>query len=126
MMKLRYTPQQRAVLSAEEVDSPYHAVFTQPRMLDHMPVLIGELHSMLPILMCWFNHVGHLPKIAYIMSDGGALPIAFSEHVYLLKELGWLHGTVTYGQAYGGDIETMNKYTALIAAKYILNAEITL
>ncbi len=63
-------------------------------------------------------------RIAYIMSDGGALPLAYSRHVAILKQLSWLSGTVTYGQAYGGDLETMNKFTACIAARHILKADL--
>src|SRR5690606_14285371 len=63
-------------------------------------------------------------KVAYIMSDGGALPLTLSRHAAQLAEMSWLCGTVTYGQAYGGDLETMNKFTALIAARHILQADI--
>ncbi len=124
IMKLRYTPQQRAVLAAEEPDSPHHAVFREPRDLSGMPVLIGELHSMLPVALCWLRYVGAPHRIAYIMSDGGALPLAYSRHAAHLRRLGWLCGTVTYGQAYGGDLETLNKFTALIAARHILRADL--
>jgi hypothetical protein len=126
MMKLKYTPSQRSVLAAEEPDSPYHFIFNLNSNLQGMPVLIGELHSMLPVIICWLRYrkKHFAPKIAYIMSDGGALPLAFSNHVRILRELGWMEGTVTYGQAYGGDIETMNKFSGLIAARHILHADI--
>lgn len=131
MMKLRYTSQQRLVLAAEEQNSPYHLIFKEDRNLKGMPVLIGELHSMLPIAVCWFRlmqqrFIKKQVKITYIMTDGGALPLDFSNHVALLNDLGWLAGTVTYGQAYGGDLETMNKYTALIASKHILHADLAI
>jgi hypothetical protein len=129
MMKLRYTPQQRSVLAAEEEVSPFHSIFKKPRSIQGMTTLIGELHSMLPIVVCWLKNRSveekqHNPKIVYILSDGGALPMALSSHVSILNDLGWLAGTITYGQAYGGNIETLNKYTALIAAKHIFNADI--
>lgn len=135
LMKLRYTPLQRAVLAAEEQDSPHHGLFQDSFDLEGMPVLIGELHSMLPVAVCWLRHAyagssAKVPsskkplKIAYVMSDGGALPIAYSRHVNSMRERGWLAGTVTFGHAYGGDVETINKYTALIAAKRILKADI--
>lgn len=129
LMKLRYTSLQRAVLAAEEPDSPYHELFKEVRPLDGMPVLIGELHSMLPAAVCWLVRQaavrgGRLPRIVYIMSDGGALPLAFSKHAAVLRRLGWICGTVTYGHAYGGDLETMNKYSALTAARHALHADI--
>jgi Protein of unknown function (DUF3866) len=131
IMKMRYTPLQRAVETAEEEGSPHHELFTRQSTLEGVPVMIGELHSMLPAFLCWLRHKQQLqaehskfPRVAYIMSDGAALPIAWSEHVHRLKKLGWLAGTVTYGQAYGGDVETLNKFTALLAAKHILQADV--
>lgn len=125
MMKLRYTSLQRAVLSVEEKDSRHHALFVADQTLEGCPVLIGELHSMLPIAMCWFQTLANRPlNIVYVMSDGGALPLALSDHVATLNELQWLSGTVTYGQAYGGELEAMNKFTALLAARHILNADV--
>ncbi|MFS1512254.1 DUF3866 family protein [Chengkuizengella sp. SCS-71B] len=130
IMKLRYTPQQRAVLTCEEADSPTHSLFLEERNLEGTPVLIGELHSMLPILCTWLQYkqnqdrISNELKIGYVMSDGGALPISFSEHVAQLKNINWIEGTITYGHSYGGDIEAVNKFTALIAAKHILQADI--
>lgn len=131
IMKLRYTPLQRAVKAAEEEGSPHHDLFLRPNTLEGVPVMVGELHSMLPAWICWLRHKQQLksgriqlPRIAYVMSDGAALPIAWSEHVHRLKKLGWLAGTVTYGHAYGGDVETVNKYTALLAARHILHADV--
>ncbi|MDP5273638.1 DUF3866 family protein [Chengkuizengella axinellae] len=130
IMKLRYTPQQRSVLTCEEPNSPTHTLFLEDKSLEETPVLIGELHSMLPILCSWLHYkqnqgktTKHV-KICYVMSEGGALPISFSEHVACLKDTGWIDGTVTYGHTYGGDIEAVNKFTALIAAKHILKADI--
>jgi len=135
IMKLRYTSLQRSVLAAEEPSSPYHELFLEHRSLNGMPVLIGELHSMLPIVVAWIAWrqqqnpsvtQARRTKLSYIMTDGGALPLSFSKHVQLLQHLGWLTGTITYGHAYGGDVETVNKYTALLAAKYILQCDIAI
>ncbi|XOK63805.1 DUF3866 family protein [Paenibacillus elgii] len=131
IMKLRYTSLQRAVLSVEEPSSPHHALFAELRTLGGMPVLIGELHSMLPAAVCWLRELAReagapVPRIAYIMTEGGALPLAVSGHVRRLRELGWLAGAVTYGHAYGGDVEAVNKYTALLAARYVLEADIAI
>ncbi|MCS7461599.1 DUF3866 family protein [Paenibacillus doosanensis] len=130
IMKLKYTSLQRPVLAAEEPASPHHEVFAGKRSLEGMPVLIGELHSMLPAAIGRLRQRMHREsaqlRIAYIMTDGGALPLAFSNHVRRLRQLGWLDGTVTYGQAYGGDVETVNKFTALLAAKHILAADLAI
>ncbi|MDF2714224.1 MAG: hypothetical protein K0R28_1149 [Paenibacillus sp.] len=127
IMKLRYTPSQRAVLSVEEQASPYHAVFAETRTLGGMPVLIGELHSMLPIASVWIRGCRRQsPRVSYVMTEGGALPISFSKHVSTLRDGGWLCGTVTYGHAYGGELEAVNKYTALLAARHVQEADIAI
>lgn len=126
IMKLRYTPMQFSTLSVEEEESPYHKVFKEFKDLEGMPVIIGELHSMLPPVV--FNIKRENPdlKIAYIMTDGGALPLDFSRSVSYLKEKGLLDGTITFGQAFGGDLETVNIYTALIAAYAVLKCDIAI
>ncbi len=140
MMKLRYTPQQHAFLAVEEEESPYHTVFTVEQNLDGIPVLIGELHSMLPILLCRFRYLfaeqgspsrnngspalEDYPRISYNMSDGGALPLVYSNHTEMLQNLKWIEGTITYGPAFGGDLEAVNKFTALIAARHVQKADI--
>jgi hypothetical protein len=140
IMKLRYTSMQMATLSVEEPVSPYYALFQGKGDLKGTPVLTGELHSMLPALVSWiryewkrervrnsnFHDDRDFPQIAYIMTDGAALPIAWSQHVRELKRLGWIKGTVTVGHAFGGDLEAVNLYTGLQAAKEVLKAEIIL
>lgn len=131
IMKLRYTPYQFSVQSCEEQSSKHHHIFKEPKMLNGLPVLVGELHSMLPIVITLYRQfeikrAEQKHRIVYIMTDGGALPIAFSEHVAQLKQLGWLTNTITVGNAFGGDLEAVNVYTALIAAKYIYNAELVI
>ncbi|WP_127588726.1 DUF3866 family protein [Paenibacillus koleovorans] len=66
------------------------------------------------------------PRIAYVMSDGAALPLAYSRHAAALTACGWLCGTVTYGHAYGGSLEAVNKFTALLAARHVLRADIAI
>lgn len=132
IMKLRYTPFQLAVQSCEEQDSPWHETMKDATTLDGMPVLIGELHSMLPVLATgirWLQQTGRLPsdwRLVYIMSDGGALPLALSHHIRTLQSLGWLAGTVTYGHAFGGQLEAVNVYSALLAAKHVLKADVAI
>lgn len=131
IMKLKYTPYQFSVESCEEQTSKYHNIFTEPKFLDGLPVLVGELHSMLPILVTLLRQKEQRSntkkkKISYIMTDGGALPIALSDHVSKLKDLGWLDNTITIGNAFGGDLEAINIYSGLLAAKYICEADIVI
>lgn len=125
IMKLRYTPLQFSVLSLEEENSPYHELFQSFNSLGNMPVIIGELHSML--LPAVFNIKRRNPKlkVSYIMTDGGALPANFSRNIAFLKEQHLIEGTITFGQAFGGDYEAVNVYTALIAAQAVLQADVT-
>lgn len=125
IMKQRYTSLQRAVLTVEEEHSPYHELFLEHKTLEHCPVLIGELHSMVPIAVNWFRSIGDRPlNIVYVMSDGGALPLVLSDHIAALHAMRWLRGTLTYGQAYGGELEAINKFTALLAARHIYDADV--
>ncbi|MBP1962050.1 DUF3866 family protein [Paenibacillus aceris] len=134
IMKLKYTPLQRSVLAVEEEISIFHTVFNGDKNLEGMPVLLGELHSMLPAAVCWLryrelqqNQPLKLSKnISYIMTDGGALPLAWSQHAAQLEDMRWLQSTITYGQAYGGKLEAINKFSALIAAKHVAKADLSL
>jgi hypothetical protein len=65
-----------------------------------------------------------LPKVAYVMLDGGALPAWFSRTTAALTGAGWLAGTVTVGQAFGGDLEAVTLHSGLLAARHVLGAEL--
>jgi len=58
------------------------------------------------------------------MQDGGALPAWFSRTCSALKDASWLAATVTTGQAFGGDLETVTVHTGLLAARHVLAADI--
>ncbi|MGI6553273.1 MAG: DUF3866 family protein [Bacillota bacterium] len=126
IMKLRYTPLQFSVLSMEEENSPYHRLFHEFESLEGMPVLIGELHSMLLPAIFNLKSVNPCLRVAYIMTDGGALPANFSENIAFLKKKKLLDGVITFGQAFGGDYEAVNIYTALIGARLVLNADLAM
>lgn len=127
IMKGRYTPFQHAVMGAEEEDSPHHEKFVEAgeRTLGGTPVVVGELHSMLPVFALALNHrnEGKAYKLVYIMSEGGAQPLALSTHVRELRRAGVLTAVVTYGHGFGGDSECVNIYTALAAARLIWQAD---
>lgn len=134
IMKLKYTPLQRSVLAVEEERSTFHSIFQGEKNLEGMPVLLGELHSMLPVALCWLRYreqqsnqaLETARNVSYIMTDGGALPLAWSQHTAQLEAMEWLQSTITYGQAYGGKLEAVNKFSALIAAKHVAKADVCL
>lgn len=122
IMKLRYTPMQLKVLSVEEEDSPYHQQLADADSIDGTPVLVGTLHSMLAPLCLQLGQAGF--KVAYVMTDGAALPMAFSNTVAELKDQNLLQGTITVGHAFGGDLEAVNIYSGLMAAQKVFNPHI--
>lgn len=129
IIKLRYTPHQHSVLACEEEASPHHEILRRAQSLDGIPVVVGQLHSQLaPVVLGVLAEaeVSHsrYPRTAYVMTDSGALPLALSDQVRILKSQGFICGTVTVGQAFGGDLEAVNLFSGLVAAKEILKSDI--
>ena len=124
LVKARYTPLQATVLGADEQGSPYHEILRDADDLDGMPVVVADLHSALPaVLAGCFADAG--PRhAAYVMLDGGALPAWFSRTIAGLRDAGWLAGTVTVGQSFGGDVEAVTLHTGLLAARHVLGADL--
>lgn len=131
IMKARYTPLQTAVASADEQGSPHHGVLADADWIDGMPVVAADLHSALPAILAGFfdgtdRADSPAPRAVYLMTDGGALPGQFSMTVAGLREAGWLAGTVTAGQAFGGDLETVTVHSGLLAARHVLGADLAI
>ncbi|ASU83706.1 DUF3866 domain-containing protein [Nocardiopsis gilva YIM 90087] len=123
LVKARYTPLQTTVLGADEQDSPHHALLRDADGVDGMPVVTADLHSALPAIVAGIRDSRPEARVVYVMLDGGALPAAFSRSVVALREAGLLAATVTVGQAFGGDLETVSVHTGLLAARHILGAD---
>ncbi|MFC7384394.1 DUF3866 family protein [Sphaerisporangium rhizosphaerae] len=133
LVKARYTPLQATVLGADEQDSPHHETLREADSVDGMPVVVADLHSALPAILCglYGSRDGALSggrplRVAYVMLDGGALPAWFSMSAARLRELGWLCGVVTTGQAFGGDVEAVTVHTGLLAARHVLSADVAI
>lgn len=123
IMKLRYTPYQIKCLCASEEGNKCFDSIKGFKSLEGMPVICGELHSMLSPTACTIKLLNRKLKIVYIMSDGGALPIDFSTSVRQLKSKHIIDGTITYGNAFGGDLEAVNIYDALIMCKAVFKCD---
>jgi hypothetical protein len=125
IMKLCYTPSQVKCFSVEEELNPYRARIEDFKSLKKTPVIVGTLHSMLAAAAAGVkaSSRGKL-RVAYIMTDGAALPICMSRTVAELKEKGLIDSTVTIGHAFGGDFEAVNIYTGLIAAREAAKADV--
>lgn len=124
IMKLHYTPLQHTVLAAEEQDSPYHEALKEAVDLNGLPVIIGGLHSQLLPAVAVIKRLNPNCRLVYIMTDGGSLPLALSKTVNVLKQAGYIDTTITYGQAFGGDLEAVNIYSALAVAKVVAKADV--
>jgi hypothetical protein len=125
VVKARYTPLQATVLAVDEQDSPHHAVLRDADDLGGMPVVVADLHSALPAVIAGLRADGAAPRVVYVMTDGGALPLGFSRSVGQLRDAGWLAAAVTVGQAFGGDVEAVTTHTGLLAARQVLDADVT-
>jgi hypothetical protein len=124
LVKARYTPLQTTVLGVDEQESEHHEALREADDLDAMPVVVADLHSALaPVLAGLLADAPHV-RAAYVMTDGGALPLAFSHAYAELRGVGWLHGSVTVGQAFGGDLEAVTLQTGLLAARHVLDADV--
>lgn len=124
VMKLRYTPMQTEVLAVEAPESPHHATMAAAASLDGMPVLAASLHSQLLPVVAGVRAVRPETRIAYVMTDGGALDVSLSDTVRRLCDLAWVHTTITVGHAIGGDLEAVNVYSGLLAARAVAHADV--
>jgi hypothetical protein len=124
VVKARYTPLQSMVLGVDEQESPHHELLREADSLDGLPVVVADLHSALPAVIAGLRAERPDVRVAYVMTDGGALPVAFSRAVAGLREAGWLAAAVTVGQSFGGDLEAVNVHTGLLAAAHVLHADV--
>ncbi|KGG81406.1 hypothetical protein Y919_00140 [Caloranaerobacter azorensis H53214] len=125
IIKLRYTPLQLKCKTVEEQER-YKKVFETFSSLDNFIVAVGTLHSMLAPIACVIKWLKPKARISYIMTDGGALPIQFSNTVRELKNKRIINNTITIGHSFGGDYECINIYTGLITSKSILKSDVAI
>lgn len=126
LVKGRYLPLQAMVAGADEQGSPFHDALAAADDLGGLPVLVADLHSALAPVLAAIQHDRPGTRVVYLMSDHGALPVAFSRTVAQLREAGLLAGTVTAGQAFGGDLEAVNVHSGLLAARLALEADVVI
>jgi Protein of unknown function (DUF3866) len=125
VMKLRYTPLQVATLAVEEDESPHHAAMSAVEGLDGTPVVWLPLHSMLGPAAAGARAQG-AERVVYVMTDGAALAGPLSRLAASLREAGLLDAVVSAGQSFGGDLESVNTFTGLLAAKAVRGADVIL
>jgi hypothetical protein len=136
IVKARYTPLQAMTGSADEQGSAYHETLKTADSLDGMPVVVADLHSALPAVLAGLyrandnggpeTRAAGTPRVAYVMTDGGALPAWFSRTVAGLREAGWLAATITTGQSFGGDLEAVTVHSGLLTARHAVGADVAI
>jgi hypothetical protein len=122
LVKARYTPLQVVVCGVDEQASAHHRVLAEADDLAGLPVVAADLHSALPAILAGVHAEAPEAVVAYVMTDGGALPAWFSRTLHALRRS--LAGVVTVGQALGGDLEAASLHSGLLAARHVLRADV--
>lgn len=121
-MKARYLPHQVAVSTVED---EHRDTLERSPGLRGVPVVCAPLHSMMGVAAAGARAAG-AERVVYVMTDGAALAGGFSRLVPRLLESGLLDGWITCGQAFGGRLEAVTIWTALLAAVEVLGADVVL
>src|SRR5579872_6776504 len=126
ILKLRYTPWQVDTLSAEAPESEFHSLLAEAADLSGMPVVACGVHSQLPAIAATLKRQRPALRVAYLMTDGAALPLAYSDSVAQLKALGLIDVTLSCGHAFGGDLDCVNVFSGLTAARHAAGADVAI
>lgn len=118
IVKLRYTPWQKTVLASEAPEGPHHDTLHSIDSIDGMPVVTCALHSQVAAAAAGIKAVAPGARVGYVMTDGAALPLAWSELCNELCSKDLIDVTCTVGHAFGGDIESINVYSGLAALRH--------
>ncbi|NLA35851.1 MAG: DUF3866 family protein [Actinobacteria bacterium] len=118
VMKMRYTSLQIDVGTSELVHPDV------PLSLAGIPVVVCQVHSQVGVVAAAIGALRPGTRVAYVMTDGAALPIALSDLVRQLRQRGLLDTTVTAGNAFGGDLEAVTVASALTLAAGPGDAEV--
>ncbi|MFP4513757.1 MAG: DUF3866 family protein, partial [Acidimicrobiales bacterium] len=108
IMKLRYTSLQADTGAAEEALGD-----SLPTRIDGVQVVVCSLHSQVGVVAAAIAAERPGTRVAYVMTDGAALPLALSDLVADLVDRSLVHHTITAGHAFGGDLEAVTVPSAL-------------
>jgi hypothetical protein len=103
VMTLPYSPVQRAVRFVEEEGE-------LAETLGGMPVVCCSLHSQVAPAAAG---VGEGVRVAYVQLPGGALPVALSDSLRVLKERGLIEVAVAADACFDGDAQAVSVASAL-------------
>lgn len=126
IVKVRYTPWQTNVLAAEEEGSEHYDALVEATSVDGMPVVACGLHSQVPAVAAGVRAASPGARVGYLMTDGAALPLAWSNLVRASRETGLLDVTATSGHAFGGDLEVVNVFSGLVALRHAVRVDVAI
>ena len=118
IIKSRYTSLQADTGAAEE-DQP-----DLPATVPGLTVVACSLHSQVAVVAAVVRHLRPSARIAYVMTDGAALPLALSDLAHELRARAVLDATITAGHAFGGDLEAVAVPSALALARHVVGADL--
>lgn len=119
IMKLRYSALQFESGVAEEFEG-----YTQENNINGAIVIATPLFSQVAPIVTLIKDKNPELKVAVLISDSASLPLAISDLMVELKDKKIIDTSITFGHAYGGDIEAINIFTALLSARHIAKADI--
>lgn len=126
MVKARYTPMQTMVDAIDDPDGEHYETIRAAHDVAGMPVVVADLHSSLPAIVAGIRAQRHNARIAYVHTDGAALPAAYSRTAARLREAGLLAAVISAGQSFGGDLEAVTVHSALLGAKHVVGADVAI
>lgn len=126
MVKARYTPMQTLVSALDDPEGEHYETLREAADIAGMPVVVADLHSSLPALVAGIRATWRSARIAYVHTDGAALPAAYSRTAARLRKAELLSAVISAGQSFGGDYEAVTVQSALLGAKHVVRADVTI
>jgi Protein of unknown function (DUF3866) len=126
IIKMRYTPWQTEVAAVEAQESAHHASLESVTSIGGLPVVACGLHSQIAGVAAGVRQQHPGAVIGFLMTDAGALPLAWSGLVRSLQRQGFIDFTCTVGHAFGGDLEAVNVFSGLAAARVVGRADVVI
>jgi Protein of unknown function (DUF3866) len=124
IVKMRYTPWQKNVMAVEAPESPHQEKLRGRESMDVASVVACSLHSQIAGVAAGVKAQFPGATVGYLMTDGAALPLAWSRLVRQLKDAGLIDVTATCGHAFGGDIEAVNVFSGMAALDVVGGARV--
>lgn len=124
VMKLNYTPMQFSIPHFEETDEYIKAVEIYRKTKKKLPVFVLTVHSHIIPFLLGLREFHKGKKCILIINDSCALPVFASKTIRFALNEGLIEKVITCGNAFGGSVETVNIYSALISSAYAFEADI--